>query len=151
MPIASLRVVISSGVLLLAGTIFLALSYRVHARGVALDARGVETIAAVTRIVPDSDTDTGYLVEYDYQAAGARQTGRSRHVTAEDLAAAQRTGTLAIRYVPDDPGESAPARGISRRSLGVSGMVFGGLTLLAGIGLATLVLSTRMRTGRWWM
>lgn len=151
MPVAGPRVALFAALLLVAGPIFLALSYRTHARGVALEERGVAAIASVTRVAPDSDSDTGFVVEYAYDAVGARHQGLSRHVTAEDLEGAQRTGTLAIRYVPDDPGESAPARGISPRSLGVSGMVFGGVVLLAGIVLAAWTISTRTRTGRWWM
>jgi hypothetical protein len=130
-----------------AGLAFFDLTARNELRARALDESGVVTIARVTRLVEDPDTDAGERLEYALAAGGNTYEGQSRHLDRATLEQARATQTIEVRYLPSDPSVSAPTHAATRRTQ-VAAFVFSGLVLLAGLGALFVGISTRMRTGR---
>ncbi len=146
---ATVRTAIAALVLCIVGPLFFSFTIRNELRARALDERGVVTLAEVTAIQLDRDTDAGERIEYRVVVGSESYNGSSRHLGRADLDIARALARIEVRYLPDDPAVSAPTRAATTRTQIVAFFVSGGLTF-AGLALVLVLVSTRRKTGRWW-
>lgn len=134
--------------LLTMGAIELYRARRLSAHADTIDARAFD-FSTVT-----DDGTTRYELHYEFTVGGATYshgdaTGREglwQEVPRDVWDGSQRTGRIAVRYVPDDPWINEPAIG-DPGALGdhVAGVVLGGVCCASSILLPVLVLFGRRR------
>jgi hypothetical protein len=147
--VGTIRTALVALILCIAGPSFLALSARNELRARALDDHGVVTLAEVTEIAADRDTDAGQRIAYRITVGGATYEGANRHLSAAQLDVARTVGRIEVRYLPEDPSVSAPTQAATRRTQIIAFFVSGGVTF-SGLALVALHVATKRKTGRWW-
>lgn len=146
---ATPRTALVALVLCVVGALFLSLTIRNELRARALDGRGVITVAEVTDVQLDRDTDAGARVVYGFDVAGRHYEGSNRHLARRELDVASSLRRIEIRYLPEDPTVSAPTQAATTRTQ-VFAFFISGAVEMAGLALVMVHVSWRRRTGRWW-
>jgi hypothetical protein len=106
----------------------------------ALMERGVEAEARIVDAYPDRDAPGGMRVQYELVVSGVPHVhhagaGNAHGVgmTAADLAAASARGSLAVRYLPEDPDVNEPVAELDGQGLPWGGLGMALLIVLWGL------------------
>ena len=101
----------------IAGVFFVVAGVRMWMRTEGLASRGVVTRARLTEVRERDDSETGIVAKYELEVDGARyhREGLFSEVAADVTPeqAADPTGTIDVRYLPEDPSVNEPVSDVT--------------------------------------